>query len=476
MEKNILLVTSSFEGVSKNLLAKTNEEMHYPLGIAYLHSYLESKNYKVKSLFLNHWSKEDCLNEVIKNIKEFSPKVIGFQMLTSTRVSAYNIINYIHKNHPDIKILLGGIHATVMYKQLINKFPFAFAILGEGEVTMEELIKELFKEKPNPKKIYGVAFSKNGIVSRTKSRNLIKDLDSLPFPNHKQYLGDGNRTSACLLTSRGCPNACSFCCLNPENKRKVRFRTPKSVVDEIEYITKEFPHITNIWIHDDSFFIHNQRVIDICDEIINRNIKVEFTCSGRMKPVSKEMIEKLEQAGFKCVLLGLESGSEQILKSCHKGITPEDVINTFKLFSKSSIEIKSFLIVGLPGETIDTIKETVKLVRKMQKIKYTLIYPFFNLLCIYPGTEVYEIAKEKGFIDDSYWLTEKETPIYTAEHSYEQLKSFEQYLANHLSFYRIKTKKGFFPQITMLPYVVKYFFKKKKSWKLIRNVIKEFFK
>ena len=133
MGKRILLVTTSFEGISKNLIAKTNEEMHYPLGLAYLHTYLESKKHEVRSLFLNHWSEEDCFNEITKNLEEMSPDIIGFQVLTSTRVSSYHAIDYIHKKYPKIKIILGGIHATVMYKQLIEKYPFAIAVLGEGE-------------------------------------------------------------------------------------------------------------------------------------------------------------------------------------------------------------------------------------------------------------------------------------------------------------------------------------------------------
>jgi len=434
---------------------------------------LESKNNKVKSLFLNHWSEESCLKEIIRNIEEFSPSIIGFQVLTSTRVSVYHAIDYIHKNYPKIKILLGGIHATVMHEQLIKKYPFAIAILGEGERTMQELTEEMFKEKPNLKKIDGIAFFEKGKPTRTKRRELIRDLDSLPFPNHEQYFKNKKRISACVLTSRGCPNACSFCCLNPENKRMVRFRSVKNVVDEIEYISNKFPSITDIFIFDDTFLLNNKRVIEICDEIIKRGIKKKFTCTARMKPISQEMVYKLEEAGFKDILLGLESGDNGILEKCHKGINQDDVIKAFKLFSKTSLNPKTFLIIGLPGENINTIKETARFVKKIQKIRYFSHPNKFNFLTIYPGAEVYEIAKQKGFINDDYWLSEKETPIYTAENSYKELQRFEEILANNLSYHKLKTIKGFLAQIDMIPYIINYAFRKRK---LLFKAIKQFIK
>ena len=462
-KKSVLFVTSSFENMPFVPKTKTNEESHYPLGLAYLHSYLESKGINVGMLFLNHKPYDDCFKRVIKEIENFSPKIIGFQMLAANRVSTYRLIEHIQKNYPKIKIVIGGIYATIMYKQLIEKYPFLIAVLGEGEITFFELIKELDKKSPNLKKIDGIAFYKNNSVMRTKPRKLIENLDILPFPKHEVFFKNPKRYSGGLLTTRGCPFACSFCCLNPESKRVVRFRSVKSVVNEIEYMIKKFPQMTEVFIHDDSFFIDNERVIKICNEIIKRKIKTNFVCSGRMKPISKEMIKKLEQANFTRVMLGIESGDNEILKNCHKGINQEDILKTFKLFAKSSINLKVFLLVGLPGETIKTIKETSRFIKKLQKIKYVSFPSFSNLLVVYPGTEVYEIAKQKGMIDDSFWLSDKETPIFTAENSYEKLKNLGDILQNNISFYRILTLKGFKAQFEMIPYLVKYLLTKIKE-------------
>jgi len=459
-KKKVLLITSSFEDLPLVPEGKVSEEFgeetYYPLGLAYIHSYLESKNMEVETLWLNHKPYENCFREVMDKVKNFSPDIVGFQMLTCNRVSSYHLIELIHKNYPKIKMIIGGIHATIMYKQLIEKYPFLMAVLGDGEITMFELIEELYKKNANLKKVDGIAFYKNKNVVRTKPRKLIDNLDILPFPKHEVFFKNSKRWTGSLLSARGCPFSCSFCCLNPESKRIVRFRDPKKVVDEIEYMIKKFPQMKELSINDDSFFVNNQKVIDICNEIIRRKIKIDFVCSGRIKPLNEEVVKKLEEANFIRVTLGIESGDNEILKSCHKGINQGDILKAFKLFSKSKIHLKTYLIVGLPGENLNTINETAKFIKKLQKIKY-VSYPLsFNILFVYPGTEVYEIAKSKGFINDEFWLSDKEIPLYTAEHSYKELKKFEEILLDNLSFYRIITPRGFKAQFETLPYLLKY--------------------
>lgn len=465
MVKKILLISSSFEEISLVTAStkhktgvKTGDSSHYPLGLAYLHSYLE-KNYKVKTLFLNNKDYETCFRETVKTIEEFKPDIVGFQIITANRVSTYKLLEHIHENYPHIKQLIGGIHATLMYEQLIKKYPYVVTVLGEGELTFDELGRELSKTNPDINKIDGIAFMYNSTIKRTSPRRLIENLDELPFPKHELFF-DENRISGCIMTARGCPFNCSFCCLDVLSQRRVRIRSVANIIEEVEMMIKKFPRMKEIWIHDDTFFINNQRVINFCNEIIKRKIKISFTCSGRMKPLSQEMVNKLEQANFKKVLLGLESGDEGILKKCHKMITQQDAINAFKLFSKTKISLTAFLIVGLPGETIKTIKETARFVQKLQRIKY-IYYEDCAVLTIYPGTEVYEIAKAGGMIDDSYWLTDKPTPLYTLENSQEQLFKFKKILLDHISLEKFFTPAGLMAQFTMIPYIIKYIFNKK---------------
>ena len=465
MKNKILLITSSFEDVPEVPASITDDDSHYPIGMGYLYSYLESKGTDVELLSLNHIDYKTCYSTVMNKVKEFKPDFVGLQLLSSNRVSSYRIIERINKEYPDIQLIIGGIHTTIMYEQLLEKYPFIVAVLGEGEITTDELLRELNKSQPNLRGIDGVAFYNEASrkVERTKPRALVKDLDIFPFPKHELFFKDSNRFSGCVITSRGCFMRCSFCVLNPEAKRIVRYRSPKNVVDEIEYMAKSFPQMTEVFIHDDSFFADNKRVIEICEEMIKRKIKLEFVCSGRMIPLTTEMISKLEEANFTRVMLGIESGDNGILKSCHKGITQQNIIDAFNLFAKSKINLKTFLIIGLPGETEETVRETIRLIKKIQKIKYVSYGDFSNFLMVYPGTEVYEIAKSKGMVNDDFWLSNEEIPVYTAENSMEELKRLGGILSDNISYERILTWKGFRAQFIMIPYLIVHFAKRIKA-------------
>lgn len=474
MGKKILLISSSFEEISlinasnyQKEGVKTTEISHYPLGLAYLYSFLELQGHKIKVLFLNNHTEENCFKKVTEEIEKFRPDIIGFQIFTANRVSSYSLIEYARRNYPKIKILFGGIHATLMYEQLLNKFPYVIAVLGEGEETFAAVIKEFEKEKPDFNNIEGIAFFENGKIIKTKERKLIENLDKLPFPKHEIFFKDKKRKSGCLITSRGCPFNCSFCCLDSISRRRVRLRSAKNVVDEIEMMVKKFPQMKRIWIQDDNFFIDNGRVIEICDEIIKRKIKISFVCSARIKPINEEMIAKLEQANFQKVLLGLESGDDGILKKCHKGITQKDAVFAFNLFARFKMVVGIFLIVGLPGETEKTILETARFVQKLQKIKYFYLSEV-SVLIIYPGTEVYQIAKAGGLIDDDYWLSDKPTPLFTLEHSQEELFHFKDILLSHVSLDSFLTPAGFIAQFTMIPNILKYIANNKK---ILRSMI-----
>jgi len=223
----------------------------------------------------------------------------------------------------------------------------------------------------------------------------------------------------------------------------------------VESIIRRFPNIKQVWIHDDSFFLDNSRVIQFCDEIVRRGIKTEFVCSGRMKPIDAEMVRKMETANFTKVLLGLESGDEDILRRCHKAINQKDVVNAFEKFRDSKINLFAFLIVGLPGENLDTVMETARFVKELQHIKYTYFHNI-GILSIYPGTEVYEMEKAAGIINDSYWLGDAPTPLFTKEHTEEELMVYKEILLDHISADRMLTPKGFRKQLRLWPQIFRY--------------------
>lgn len=442
----ICLISASIEEDSRAI--GHNPNSHYPIGLASLHSYIESKGHEVDTLFLNDEDYDSCLKICIEHIEKMDPEYVGLQIITHNRVCSYQIIEYLAENMPLRKVVLGGIHASFMYEQLLKKYPNVVVVVGEGEVTLSELLEQ----KPL-QDILGIAYCCDGEIIKNGERPLIENLDILPFPKHEIFMTP-DRDTVSIQTTRGCPFNCTFCCLDIVSRRKIRYRSISSVIEEIEYLIMTYK-IKRVWIHDDSFFLDNKRVVEFCNEIEKRNIKINFTCSGRLKPLSHEMLSAMVRVGFDHILFGLESGAEQILETCKKGITKDDAISAYKLLSKHKIRVTAFLIVGLPGESWETVKETAKFVQKLQKINY-MYYDDIGILAVYPGTQVYSLAVKKGVIGDDFWLTDKSVPLYTAEIDAETLCQMKKYIQDRIALKKMKTLTGIISQGHLLPWAIRW--------------------
>lgn len=453
----ILLACTSIQDEHRSEGVQDN---HYPLGLAYLQTYIEKHRPdkdKFVNLYLNNVPYEECYSTLKEALKNFKPQVLGISLMTHSRVSAYKMIEYTHKRYPKIKIIVGGMHPTVMWEQMAEKYPYITIVRGEGEVTFCNFLNALENEEPLTE-ILGLAYHDGEKVCTTGTAPLIEDLDDLPFPKHELFLGPENGM-ANLLTSRGCPYRCNFCVLDWMSKRVVRFRSGENIADEVEMLLAKFPKVRTIWIHDDAFMINKDRTIEFCDAIINRGIKTQFIASARFRPISHEVVFKMKQAGFVQVLFGLESGADAVIKGMRKGIKKEHVRYGLELFAKAGMKATAFLIAGLPGETSDTIDETIDFVQQLQNIEY-LYYDDIGVSMVYPGTEMYTMAKETGKIDDDYWLTDKDVPYYTQEvggpHTYETLLEFKDRIRKSIALEFLFKKETFINQRKLIPKILEY--------------------
>ena len=462
-------------GIQDTVNSPNNKDFNgsvYPLELAYIRAYLESKNHEVNHIefnltFFDQLKFDEFKKKLSVKIDLFNPDVIGFSITTGNHIDTYNIIEHVYKNYPKLKIIISGEHVTVMYEQIIKKYPHVIAVIGEGEITFSELLED----RPL-NSIDGIAFFSEGKVIKTKNRELIKDLDTLPFP---VYTMSPKRTMATIITSRGCPFSCSFCFRNQNAKKIQRFRSANNIADEIELVIKKNPNIKNIYFYDDAFLTNNKRVIEICNEIIKRKLThIKFQCNARFKPFHKELVPYLETANFTLLLFGLESGNKTILNTCHKSIKQQDIIDTITTLKNSNICVATFLIVGLPGETKETIIETAKFIQKLQKIKYIMYYDYNPaILLSYPGTEIYETMKLSGKISDKYWLINNEIPFYTVEHSNEELIELRKLLVKHIAFMPLSLTKIYHQKhmlISILKYTINHY--KTKPILLIKTIIK----
>lgn len=453
----IILTCTSIQDEHRS---EEDADSHYPLGLGYLQSYMEyhrPNQDEFINLYLNNEDYDSCYSILKKNLKEFRPDVFGVSMMTHSRVSAFRMIEYAHEHYPDTKIVVGGMHATVMWEQIVEKYPYITLVRGEGEVTLYNLI-EAWDKNESINNIPGIAYHDGEKVVTTGSAPLISNIDDLPFPKHELYVHQGKKM-ANILTSRGCPYKCNFCVLDWMSRRKVRFRSGENIADEVEMLLNKFPSINTIWIHDDAFMINKSRTIEFCDAIIARGIKTQFVASARFRPISEEVVYKMEAAGFVHVLFGLESGADDVIAGMRKGITKEHVRYGMELFGKTNMKATAFLIAGLPGETDETIQETIDFVQEIQNINY-LFYDDMGVAMTYPGTEMYAMAKKTGKISDDYWLTDADVPYYTEDlggvHTYEKLMEMKATVRQAVSLQNMFTPEGFLIQRKLISPILKY--------------------
>ena len=406
------------------------DKSYPPLGLGYIAAVLEKEGYNVKLIDLIDTPFED----VEKILKKEKPEVIGVSCnLTDFRWGAFRLAQIAKRTDPNIVVVMGGSHATHMYKQVLDNFPVDIVVRFEGEQSFLEIVHAL-KTNSSLSNIKGIAFRNKEGLTKTEDRQPTSNLDALPFPAYhffdfEKYVhysspidfkgrNVSELRSSNMMASRGCPYNCYYCSI-AKFWHNCRFRSVTNVVDEIELLYKEYG-VTHFNFFDDVFTLSKPRVIEICREIIKRNLDICWECVTRVDFVSSDMLEWMKKAGCLSISYGVESGSSSVLKAINKKQTIAQIINAFRLTHESGTKAYILLMVGNSGETEHTINETIKLLRivKPDKIRTTLTL-------VYPATELYEECKQKSLINDDYWLTDKAAPIYTAENDVKQLKKWE---------------------------------------------------
>lgn len=354
-----------------------------PLGLTYLAAVLEDRGLEVDILdmVVYKFSKE----KIIDKIREYKPDIVGAGSVTMNYPHAKRILQIAKEE--GATTIIGGPHATFADKNVLNEAPWIdIVVRREGEYTFLDIVRDR-----DLKDIKGITYREDGEIIRNPDRELLMNLDELPFPARhliplSKYLA--YKTGCSMVTGRGCPNSCIFCVGPKMTSRKMRFRDPKKCVDEMEEILNY--GFDEIIIEDDTFTVNKKHVFAICDEIISRGLKFKWSANARVNTVTKEMLEKMREAGCIFIQYGVESGNPEILKTCKKGITLEQVREAVKIAKEVGIGVLSSFIIGLPGETKETIKETMEFAQNLGT------YYGYHVLAPFPGTEVRERAEEYG--------------------------------------------------------------------------------
>jgi radical SAM superfamily enzyme YgiQ (UPF0313 family) len=382
------------------IIVQEYDRPRYPcLGLGYLAGFLKANGIEV--LAIDAKFDRLSLDELRGSILKFKPHVLGFTAMTHEITYVAQVASEFKEIFPDSLMVIGGPHATSAAMETLQEFPFFdIAVMGEGELTFLELIKSInetnFDLNPSNncrmatmssqqlESINGIAWRFKNEIMINKHRELISDLDSLPFSNYDHIR---RRIEVYpIFSSRGCPYQCIFCCRVLGSK--IRVRSPKNVIDEIKYAINKFsPKIVDF--ADETFTLPRQRAIEICDLMISEglNKKIKWTAQSRVTGVDQELFDKMKEAGCVNVDFGVESGNPEILKTIKKGITITDAWNGIKAAKKAGLKTGSYFIIGHPFETAQTIGDTIKLATKLNTDTVS-----FGIMVPYPGTEVYEMA------------------------------------------------------------------------------------
>jgi radical SAM superfamily enzyme YgiQ (UPF0313 family) len=370
-----------------------------PYDLLSIAAILEKGGFEIK--LIDSQVDERQWSKIKEDIKNFSPDLTF--MVTSTPSITYDLsAAKAIKELTRCKTVLCGPHISYFSKKIINEKYIDFLIRGEPEITALELVKTLDKKK-NLRHVQGLTYKENKKIKENKERPLIENLNKIPFPSHnlvplRNYYSPLVKKTPFILTmsSRGCPFNCIYCLSAYIYKRKFRPRSAKNVVDEMIYAKKL--GVKSVIFFDDTFTIDKKRVLEICKEINRRRLDIEWICDSRVDTVDKEMLNTMKMAGCRLILYGVESGSQEILNNIKKGITIAKIRQTFALTKQVGIEALAFFILGLPGETKETIKQTVHFAKELDPdyVQFTIATP-------YPGTEFYDLVKRKKWLLSKKW-------------------------------------------------------------------------
>jgi len=398
-----------------------DEERGYnpPLGLLYIAAYAQ-KHTDWDIEILDTQVEELSYEKLEKRVEESNPDLVGIQAMTFTLLDVLKTARLVKKLDKDMPIVLGGSHVHIYPEETINLPEVDYLVLGEGEITFAEFLNN-FGDKRKLKGVKGLVFQDNGETIYNEARELIQDLDALPFPArhltpYKKYSSLLAKRSpiTTMFTSRGCPYHCLFC-ERPHLGHKFRARSALNVVDEMEECVGM--GINEFLVYDDTFTIRRQRTIDVCDEIIRRKLDIGWDIRARVDTVDEEMLEKLAEAHCERIHYGVEAGTPDILKVLRKGITLDEVRSAFRMTKVVGISTLAYFMIGSPTETREHIMKTIQVAKELDPdfVHITITTPF-------PATALYRKGLQEGILPYDYWRefaknpTPNFQPLYWEEH------------------------------------------------------------
>ena len=428
---NVLLINSL---TCNSKIDNLEHFYHFPVGLLSIGTLLDVSSINVKIVDYNnlfytqsgyidssHKSIVNYIQETLPNyLEEFKPDIIGIGCIfTSAFESSLSIAKIIKKLKPRVPIVLGGIHATIFSREIMEEHSdIDYIIIAEGEYSFLELVENFKNNKKNIDSIDGIGYRKDGSIIINDKKTYIDKLDEMPYINFNlvdinYYRFDTSKWFSPkkidiglpfpILSSRSCPRSCNFCSMYLVHGPKIRLRSAIHVADEIEYLYNEFGARYFSFV-DDNFTFHKKRILDLCEIILKKGLDIQFdTPNGAaIYALDAEIIDAMVSAGLVKINLSPESGSEYIRNEIiGKKIKNEKIYEIINHCAKhKSLFIGAFFIIGLPQETQETLDETLNMVKQLPIDRAS-----FSLAAPYPGTKLYDYCTKHNLLDHNFKQT-----------------------------------------------------------------------
>jgi len=379
-----------------------------PLGMLYIATYLRENGVDVS--IIDEAAQDYSMKDTLDWVKKENPDILGFSTLSATGRKAALIAENVKRENPNIITVFGNFFATFNAERILRKYPFVdITIRGEGEQTSLELALCLARNG-DLKKVRGINFRNNCTIIGTEDRPLIKDVDSLPFPDREMLDAEYHNTTAGLVvapkkfsgfvSSRGCVFQCRFCGCRRLARNLWRSRSVDNIMEELHLLSsqgyKQFLFV------DDNFTLNPKRVIKLCQRLKKERVDIEFFAEGRVDNCSRGMLQEMVRAKCRMIYFGIENATQKVLDYYDKRTTPKQAEDATKKAQNAGIDvIVASFILGAPHETRKEIQHTLDFAQKIH-----VDIPQFNILATFPGTDIWEELKMQGLVDEEkHWET-----------------------------------------------------------------------
>lgn len=376
-----------------------------PLGLLSIMAWLE--RHEVASEIIDCYATPLPQDALVDEIIRRSPDLVAFSCTTSSFLEGNRIAEALKSRNNRMIIVFGGAHACTMGPQLLDRFPaIDYLVLGEGEQTMLELVQDGCR---NPATIPGLAYrDSQGNAVASAPRDLIADLDQLPFPAYHLLPGFPEKyklplfsspkfPNTSIISSRGCPYQCSYCDRSVFSKG-FRFNSPDYILEHVAMLKRDYG-IRHVFFYDDLFTFDRKRVAEFCELKRKKGIDVGYNCIARLEHVDAELLKLLKDSGCWQVNFGIESGDPEILKKHRKFYGLDEVGRKLQMVKDAGMRVKGLFMVGLPGEDEAAIRRTIEYACSLplDEINVTKFTPF-------PGAPVYRTLEQFGQFNEDWEL------------------------------------------------------------------------